>query len=314
MRQQAACRRALRLGCDQRLRLVEAQQPRRRARHALTQLRMRHDQRHARIRKHEGKPLARIIRIKRQIGAARLEYPQQPNHQIERALQAQPDNHFRPNSQSAQMMRQLVRTNLQLAVAQLGIAKHNRRRSRPRTRLFGKQISQIRSRHSLLSRIPLLDNPPPLRGAQDLKTADRTLRIANRSRQQPHKTRRQRPNRRLLKQVAGIFNAANKTRSLPSPTPPLGKAQRKVKLRAHTTHRLDLRAHTRQLQRRLLLVLQNQHHLKQRMACQRARRIDNLHQPLKRKVLMRVCRQVAAPNPLHKLAKARIARRVRAQN
>ena len=50
------------------------------------------------------------------------------------------------------------------------------------------------------------------------------------------------------------------------------------------------------------------------MARQRARRIDNLNQPLKRNILVAVGRQIARAHTTNQLAEARIARRVRAQN
>ena len=62
------------------------------------------------------------------------------------------------------------------------------------------------------------------------------------------------------------------------------------------------------------VVLQHQHHLEQRMPRQRARRVDHLHQPLERQLLVAVGRQIGRPHPRDQLAQARIARGVGAQH
>ena len=64
---------------------------------------------------HEGEALARIVRVERQIGAARLEDAEQPDDHLERALDAQPDHHLGPDAEPAQMMRQPVGARIELA-------------------------------------------------------------------------------------------------------------------------------------------------------------------------------------------------------
>ena len=74
--------------------------------------------RRAGIRQHEGQALGRIGGIERQIGAAGLEDAEQPDHHLERALDAQPHHDLGPDAERAQMMRQLVGARIELAVAQ----------------------------------------------------------------------------------------------------------------------------------------------------------------------------------------------------
>ena len=62
----------------------------------------------ARILQHEGEALGRIVGIERQIGAAGLEDAEQPDHHLERALDAQPHHGLGADPEAAQMMRQLV--------------------------------------------------------------------------------------------------------------------------------------------------------------------------------------------------------------
>ena len=55
------------------------------------------------------------------------------------------------------------------------------------------------------------------------------------------------------------------------------------------------------------VVLERQHHLEQRMAGQRARRVEHLDQPLERQVLMAVGGEIGGAHPRDQLAEARIA-------
>ena len=75
-----------------------------------------------------------------------------------------------------------------------------------------------------------------------------------------------------------------------------------------------LRAQPRKLEVDVGVVLQHQHHLEQRMPRQRARRVDHLHQPLERQLLVAVGRKIGRPHPRDQLAQARIARGVGAQH
>ena len=61
-----------------------------------------------RIAEHERKSLLRIIRVQRQIPAARLQNGQQRDDQINVALHQEGDCGFPTDAQSAQMMGQLV--------------------------------------------------------------------------------------------------------------------------------------------------------------------------------------------------------------
>ncbi len=63
-----------------------------------------------------------------------------------------------------------------------------------------------------------------------------------------------------------------------------------------------------------VLGLERQHHLEQRMPRQRALRVQHLHQPLERQVLVRIGRKVARPHPADQLMEGRAARRVGAQH
>jgi hypothetical protein len=78
---------------------------------------MRDQHANAGICQHEGKPLAWIVGIERQIYAPRLKDANEPDDQIGGALQAQADYHLGTDSKPLQVMRQLVGAPIKLAIA-----------------------------------------------------------------------------------------------------------------------------------------------------------------------------------------------------
>ena len=130
--------------------------------------------------------------------------------------------------------------------------------------------------------------------------------------------RTSRPDERLdagaVEQVGGIFHHPADPRRRAVRSPLLAQAHRQVELRARGRHTLEAAAQSIELELHLGGVLQRQHHLEQRMPRQRPRRVDDLHQPLERQILVAVGREVARTNPRHQLPEARIARRVGAQH
>ena len=99
----------------------------------------------ARVRHHVGQPLARIVRIERQIGAAGLEDAEQPHHHLQRALGQHTDQHIGPDAQALQMMRQAVGVGVERGVAQRAVLEHHRHRVRRACRLRRKQLRQRRA-------------------------------------------------------------------------------------------------------------------------------------------------------------------------
>ena len=163
-------------------------------------------------------------------------------------------------------------------------------------------------------RVPLPQDGVALAGDEKLQAPDRTPGIRNRSLQQPDKTRRNRLHARRAR--TGRWHIPALPRSQPDCRPPRAAPQGSATGRTSRSRPQPAQSRTepRQLEPSRGIVLQHQHHLEQRMPRQRARRVEHLHQPLERKLLVPVGRQVARTHPTNKLAEARIARRVRAQN
>src|SRR5262249_10833745 len=58
-----------------------------------------------------------IRRVEREISATRLENPQQANHHLDRPLQTDPDRHVGADPGSSQVVRQLIGSAAELAIA-----------------------------------------------------------------------------------------------------------------------------------------------------------------------------------------------------
>ena len=148
-----------------------------RCRKFLQRMRLRQQELDAAVCDHEAETILRIIRIERHIGPTRLQDAKQTDHHIERALDRDPDQHIRPDTQLAQMPCQLIGTPIQLTIAEALILEDdgNRIRSLPDLRLD--QLMQARAAScNRLATPPVLDNLPALLAAKDLDIADRPAR------------------------------------------------------------------------------------------------------------------------------------------
>ena len=87
---------------------------------------LREDQQRARVVDHEGEALGGIGGIERQIGAARLQHAEKPDHHVERAFDAEPDDDIRPDAASAQMPRETIGALVQLAIGKPRLAADDR--------------------------------------------------------------------------------------------------------------------------------------------------------------------------------------------
>jgi hypothetical protein len=136
--------------------------------------------------------------------------------------------------------------------------------------------------------VPLPQDGVTLRGRENVKAANRPLRLRHRRLQQPNQPTRHRRNARPLEQVGGVFENPVDARRLAVRAALLREAERQVKLGTGSVDRFNDSHQPRHLQTDRRVVLQRQHHLEQRMPRQRACRVDDLHQPLERQVLMAV--------------------------
>ena len=101
---------------------------------------------------------------------------------------------------------------------------------------------------------------------------------------------------------------------MPSDAALLAEADREVELGGGGVDRFKGGGEAGQLDAGIGVVLERQHDLEQRMARQRARRVEHLDQALERQVLMGVGGEIGGPHPGDQVAQARVARGVGAQH
>src|SRR6202021_2251429 len=188
------------------------------------------------------------------------------------------------------------------------------RRIRPLARLRRKQAGQAPRQNPPPGRVPPRQDALALLSPEQLQPHDRTIRMRNRTRQQPHQPPRQPLHRPALKQVRRVFDLPHNPTRRPILAAPLAHAHGEVKLRPPNRNRLKPRSKPRHLKARWRVVLKRQHHLEQRMARQRPRRVEHLNQPLKRNLLMAAGQQIVRAHPPTQLAHARRPGHVRPQH
>src|SRR5215471_2386800 len=250
-----------------------------------------------RILHHELQPLLRILRVQRQIRPSRLQHPQQPHHHLQRSLQADPYNLLRPHSPPHQIMRQPVGALIQLPVLQLPPFEHYRHRLWSTLHLRLEHLRQRRLRHLSPRIVPLLQNPPPLLRSQHIHPPDCPLRIRDHRLQHPHILPRHLLHPPPVKQIPLVHPA--------KPDPPALLHRMHLQIEAHpqfiSAYPTDLQPlHPPRDQR---YILKRKDHLIHRTPAQASLRIQLLHQPFKRYVLMPVCPQRRLPHSSQQLPK-----------
>ena len=120
--------------------LLQTHRVRAMLRQALFESSLRQQHRRSRVGEHVCQSFGRVLRIQRHIRASRFQDPQQPHHHLQRALDANAHQRIGPDSKCAQMMRQLIRLAIELAVGQLSVFKGHRSSPRPPRRLLLEQL------------------------------------------------------------------------------------------------------------------------------------------------------------------------------
>ena len=285
-------------------------------RQPIAQRRLRDQHRRAGICQHEGEPLGRVVRVERQIGAAGLEDAEQPDQHLQRALDAQPHHHLGADPERAQMMRQLARARIELAVGEAARPRTPPRSQRAssctcaanssgrvadgtaRAVSFQSYRMVRRSSGLRMSRLPIgavgdPQPPPPAAGSAAPPSPPRSRARTGRWRipECPRSPPARRPRR-----------AAR-------PGSPTGRTWRSRSRPART------RCAAPASSSRTATLFCNAS-ITWNSGCRASERAGLMHlnQPLERQVLVAVGRQVGRPHPRDQLAEARIARGVRAQH
>src|SRR5258707_11247539 len=140
------------------------------------------------------------------MGAACLENADEPQHHLQRALEAKPHHRLRTHTQRAQMLRQLVGASLKLRIAERLLLEHNRNRIRRLRRLRRKQLRNRPRLKRPRRRVPILQDPAPLLPREKLKPPNRNLSRRNPSLQKPNIPPSNRLNPAPTKNIPAEFN------------------------------------------------------------------------------------------------------------
>ena len=161
---------------------------------------------HARtgIRQHEGEPLARVVRVERQISSSGLEDAEEPDDHVEGARKAQPHHRLRPNPQRAQVMRQPVGAPVKLAIGKRLVLEHDRNGIGVLCSLRRKQLRQGGRRNGMGGVVPAPQDGLAFLRTENVELAQRTFGRRNRPLQEANETARQRVYARALEQVGAI--------------------------------------------------------------------------------------------------------------
>ena len=199
-----------------------------------------------------------------------------------------------------QVAGQPARPGIQLGVGPRLLPAHQRHRIRPRRHLRREQPRQRRVRHSA-RRCRSTPRPaaaaPPDPAPAPGSSAD--LRVRRDLLQHPHQPARDLPRRRRVEQVARVLHAADQPGRGTRRATRLAQRDRQVEPRRRRRPRppTGLVLQAGQVPPRRGQVVDRQHDLEQRVPGQRPVRVQHLHQPLERHVLMRVRTQRRPPRP-----------------
>src|ERR1700722_179656 len=134
--------------------IIDAHDPEAVRGQALKQCRVRYNRDRPGVLDHKGEALDGIREVQRQIGAAGLEYAEQPDNHFQRTLETQSNYDVGTNAKALQMARKLVGSRVELRVSERFIAEHHSDRVWGACRLRGKQVRQRGARGRMSRIIP----------------------------------------------------------------------------------------------------------------------------------------------------------------
>ncbi|MND44116.1 hypothetical protein D3C80_349450 [compost metagenome] len=237
---------------------------------------------------HVGQALCRVLGVQRQERAPGLENAQQTDNHVERTLQGDAHQHVGADTQRPQAVCQLVGPGLELAVAQLLVADQQRYRLRLALGLFGNQLVDRRRRGREPRLLPALQQCRLLLGRQQRQLADSLGWVGSKAAQQVA------PVLSHALQGSGFEQLGSVEERHVDRRVGLQRFQGQVELRGATLQGHFLGMQTCQAGAANLLAGNAEvvvHHLEQRVAVQRALRVQGFDQAVERQVLMRLAGQ-----------------------
>ncbi len=275
---------------------------------AFRQRRLRDERPCSRVREDGAQALEGEGRVQGHVGATRLEDAPQAHQGTRGAVQVQAHRHLGAHAQLAQVVRQLVRTPVELPVRQARVLGDDGLGIRSPRRLSLEEGLHGDGCEGGVGVVPLHEEPLPLHVDRQRQGRQPRIRSADGRLQQHAQVPHQPVHRVLMVEVAVVRDADGE------PLRQLGQRQRQVELR-----RPGVRVHARQRQPRQpqlrrRRVLQDEHHLEQRAAVQVPLGLELLHQLLERHVLVGVGPQRHLARLRHELPEGGVATEPRPQH
>jgi len=285
-----------------------------------------------RIAGDEAQPVARIAGIERHVRSSGLQDPQYPDHQVERALQAQRHPVFRHHTQPPQAPGQAVRPPVELAVGQArSRADHRHRLRRALDRGLEPPVQTAEHGRRRRGAAPFDDQLMTLAGGEQRQRADAQGRAAAGS---AAGLRRQRAGQGLelcdhALGGGGVEQVAVELQRAGQRVAGLRHQQGQLELRAAPPQGDRVEPETAEVERRAAaaegeaaeaalappaLPVEREHHLEDRRAARVARGAQPLGQQRERVVLVCERRERRLPDAAEQLVERRISRQVAADH
>ncbi|GAA3367896.1 hypothetical protein GCM10020367_04020 [Streptomyces sannanensis] len=269
-----------------------------------------HEERGPGVLEQVGDPGGRVLRVHRQVGAARLQHGEHRHDLLRRARQGQRHALLRSHPPVDQGVREPVRAGVQLSVCQGDFAVRKGDGGRVRPYLPLEQRGQAALRRPLAPVGTRREQRAELVGGQHVHLADPPAGVGDDGAQQPQPPLDDPGHGGLVEQVGAVLHHARQ----PLRVRLFGQDEGQVALGRPGVHQVGRHPQPWQVEGAERRVLQGEHGLEQRVVRQRPGRVQRLHQVLERHVLVRVRGQRVGPHPAQQFGERRVAGEVGAQH
>ncbi len=260
-----------------------------------------------------GHPLRGQARVHRDVDAAGLDHGQGGDDEVDRAFHQQGDRGLRADTGGDQMVRQPVGAGVELGVADGAAVVGECDRVRGAGGLGLEQLRQRAGRNGRGGGVPRVVQAAALVGGEDVEGADRRPGVGGRGGEQPAQALEQGGDGGAVVEVGRVLDRAAEAVGGAVGGAPFGDADVEVELGDPQAERFGGRLRAGQPEFALLVVLQDEQCLEQRVAAERPDRVDLLDQPLERHVLVGECVELGLPDPVDEVGEGGVARGVGAQ-
>ncbi len=251
-----------------------------------------------------------MTRVDRQIGGAGLQDGDEGDDQLCGAGQGEGHDLLGPGALGDEPVREPVGARVQLRVREPLFAEDDGRGVRGARHLLLEEVDRRERRDGPCGVVPLLQEEPPLLGAEQVEAADRQVRVVGGRVQEPGETGRDGVHAPGVEQVGAVLEEPGQTRGAAV----LGEAfldvEEEVEAGRARVQEVggDLQAGDVEARRRG--VLHHQGHLEQRVPADGARRVEVVDQVLEGHVLVLVRAQGHVPDAVEQVTEGGVARGV----